>query len=57
MDLQDKDYLKVERTQINQSSEEAQPAINMMINTWVHMVQAGRLPITKTTHRTKAWAA
>lgn len=54
MDLQDKDYLKVERTQINQSSEEAQPAINMMIDTWVHMVQAGRLPITKTTHRTKA---
>ncbi|CAK6696876.1 MAG: hypothetical protein NWR11_02120 [Cyanobium sp. MAG_137] len=54
MDLQDKDYLKVECTQINQNSEEAQPAINMMIDTWVHMVQAGRLPIARTTHRTKA---
>ena len=54
MDLQDKDYLKVECTQINQNSEEAQPAINMMIDTWVHMVQAGSLPIARTTHRTKA---
>ena len=54
MDLQDKDYLKVECTQINQNSEEAQPAINMMIDTWVHMVQAGRLPVTRTTHRNKA---
>lgn len=54
MDLQDKDYLKVECTQINQSTEEAQPAINMMIDTWVHMVQAARRPIARTTYRTKA---
>ena len=54
MDLKDKDYLKAECTQINQNTEETQPAINMMIDTWVHMVQAGRLPITRTTHRNKA---
>jgi len=54
MNLKDKDHRKAECTQINQSTEETQPAINMMIDTWVHMVQAGRLPIAKTTHRTKA---
>ena len=54
MNLKDKDYRKAECTQINHSTEEAQPAINMMIDTCVHMVQAGRLPVTRTTHRNKA---
>jgi hypothetical protein len=54
MNLNDKDYRKAECTQINQSTEEAQPAINMMIDTWVHMVQAGRLPVARTNHRNKA---
>ena len=54
MNLKDKDYRKAECTQIDRSTEETQPAINMMIDTWVHMVQAGRLPVTRTTHRNKA---
>ena len=54
MNLKDKDYRKAECTQIDQSTEETQPAINMMIDTWVRMVQAGRLQVARTTHRNKA---
>ena len=54
MNLKDKDYRKAECTQINQSTEETQPAINMMIDTWVHMVQGGRLPSGRTTYSSKA---
>jgi len=38
----------------NQSTDEPQPAINMMIGTWVHMVQGGRLPSGRTTYSSKA---
>ncbi len=54
MNLKDKSYRKVECTQKTQSTEETQPTINMMIDTWVHMVQAGRLQVSSTTHRNKA---
>jgi len=54
MNLKDKDYLKVERHQTNQSSDETQTAIKMMIDAWVHMVQAGRLPIGRTSQRNEA---
>lgn len=36
-----------------QSADEALPAINMMIDTWVHMIQAGRLPVGRSTHKNK----
>ena len=39
-----KDCRQAERPQATQSTAEAQPALNMMIDTWVHMVQGGRRP-------------
>jgi hypothetical protein len=39
-----KDSRQAERPQAKQSTAEPQPALNMMIDTWVHMVQGGRHP-------------
>jgi hypothetical protein len=54
IDLMDNHHLKAECSRNDQSTTKTRPAINMMIDTWVHMVQAGRLPSAWTTHRNKA---
>ena len=39
-----KNCRQAERPQAKQGINEPQPALNMMIDTWVHMVQGGRHP-------------
>jgi hypothetical protein len=44
MNFSNSDYSRAQLQLVKQGTDATPPAINMMIETWVHMVQAGRLP-------------
>lgn len=50
----DTNYQQAAWLPAKQCADEALPAINMMIDTWVHMIQAGRLPVGRSSHKNNA---